>query len=145
MCIPDKILRKPGVFTAFETEIMKMHCLQGYQILWRIPFLKKEAADIVYSHHERFDGTGYPRRLKGKAIPIGARIFAIADALESITTEHTYRPASTISAACEGIKLGSGTQFDPDIVKVFLRVPTSVWKDLRAEIDKQTPPDFPAA
>src|SRR5579871_2623492 len=78
MAIPDAILRKPGALTEAETEIMREHCFQGYQMLKKIPFLS-EASEIVYSHQERFDGTGYPRGLSGQDIPMGARIFSVAD------------------------------------------------------------------
>src|SRR5512135_3757357 len=78
MAIPDAILRKPGALTPEETEIMKEHCYKGFQMLRRIPFLQ-EAAEIVHAHQEKYDGTGYPRGLKGDEIPLGARIFSIAD------------------------------------------------------------------
>src|SRR5216110_4136984 len=81
MAIPDAILRKPGALDQEETNIMREHCYRGYQILRRIPFLS-EAAEIVYAHQEKFDGTGYPRGLKGEEIPLGARIFSIADTLD---------------------------------------------------------------
>jgi putative nucleotidyltransferase with HDIG domain len=144
ICIPDAILRKPGVLTPQETELMKIHCLKGYQMLRRVSFLQ-DAAEIAYSHHERFDGSGYPRGLRGKDIPLGARIFAIVDTFEAITTAHTYRPARTIAEACAEIKLGSGTLFDPEITLVFLCVGASMWRELRNEIDDPTPPDIPAA
>src|SRR5947208_13511357 len=92
MAIPDAILRKPGALTEAETEIMREHCFRGYQMLRKIPFLS-EAADIVYSHHERFDGTGYPRGLSGTNIPMAARIFSIAATLDA-TTSHRPYPAA---------------------------------------------------
>jgi len=136
MAIPDAILRKPGALTPEETEIMKEHCLKGYMILRRIPFLQ-EAAEIVHAHQEKYDGTGYPRGLKGDEIPMGARIFSIADTLDAITSDRPYRAAQTIQAAQEEIKRWSGRQFDPKIVDVFLRMPETIWRDLRREIDSQ--------
>src|SRR5438045_9064582 len=84
MSIPDHILKKPGKLDAEETAIMREHCYRGYQIVRRIPFLQ-EAAEIVYAHQEKFDGTGYPRGLKGEEIPLGARIFSIAATLDALT------------------------------------------------------------
>src|SRR5271170_1332430 len=85
MAIPDAILRKPGKLDADEVAIMREHCYHGYQILKKIPFLK-EASEIVYAHQEHFDGSGYPRQLRGEQIPLGARIFSVADTLDAITS-----------------------------------------------------------
>jgi putative nucleotidyltransferase with HDIG domain len=136
MAIPDNILRKPGKLTHEETLIMREHCYRGYQMLRKIPFLS-EACDIVYSHQERFDGTGYPRGLQADEIPLGARIFSIADTLDAITCDRPYRKAQSLEAARAEIKRCSGTQFDPDIVEVFLRMPDNIWEDLRREINDQ--------
>lgn len=113
---------------------MREHCYRGYQMLKKIPFLS-EASDIVYSHQERFDGTGYPRGLAGDEIPLGARIFAIADTLDAITSDRPYRPAQSLGAAREEIERWSGRQFDPEVVQVFLSMPQNIWEDLRKEID----------
>ena len=137
MAIPDSILRKPGKLTPDEVAIMREHCYRGYQLLKRIPFLH-EAAEIVYSHQEKFDGTGYPRGLKGEQIPLGARLFAIADTLDAITSDRPYRPAQSLAAARAEIERFSGTQFDPEAVKMFLGMPDNIWEDLRREIDSQT-------
>lgn len=136
MAIPDAILRKPGALTTEETEIMREHCYRGYQMLRKIPFLA-EAADIVYSHQEKFDGSGYPRGLKGEQITLGARIFAVADTLDAITSDRPYRAAQTTRAALEEISHFGGTQFDPDVVKTFLSMPESIWDDLRRQINSQ--------
>jgi putative nucleotidyltransferase with HDIG domain len=136
MAIPDKILTKPGALTPDEVTIMREHCYHGYQILNRIPFLA-EAAEIVYSHQERYDGTGYPRGLKGEQIPLGARMFSVADTLDAITSDRPYRPAQTLQAAREEIERWSGKQFDPDVVKVFLSMPENIWGDLRRQIGAQ--------
>lgn len=134
--IPDTILRKPGKLTEEEKNIMRDHTRRGYEMLKKISFLT-EASEIVYSHQEHFDGTGYPRGLKGKEIPLGARIFAVADTLDAITSDRPYRPAKPAQAAREEIQKWSGRQFDPDIVKVFLSIPEKLWKDLRDEIDSR--------
>jgi putative nucleotidyltransferase with HDIG domain len=136
MAIPDNILRKPGKLTHEEMLIMREHCYRGYQMLKKIPILS-EACDIVYSHQEKFDGTGYPRGLRGDEIPLGARIFSIADTLDAITCDRPYRKAQSLDAARAEIKRCSGTQFDPEIVDVFLRMPDNIWEDLRREINDQ--------
>ena len=136
MAIPDAILRKPGKLNPEEVAIMQEHCYHGYQILKKIPFLK-EASEIVYAHQEHFDGSGYPRQLKGEQIPLGARIFSVADTLDAITCDRPYRKAQSLTAARDEIKLWSGRQFDPDVVRVFLDMPEKIWPDLRKEIDSQ--------
>jgi len=113
---------------------MKEHCYRGYKIISRIPFLT-EAAEIVYSHQERYDGLGYPRGLKGDEIPLGARIFAIADTLDAMRSDRPYRAAQSIEAARKEIAAWSGRQFDPQIVKVFLEMPDNIWEDLRDDIN----------
>ena len=133
MGVPDSILRKPGPLTAEEREIMRRHCDIGYAVLERIPFLK-EAAEIVLSHQECYDGSGYPRGLRGEQIPLGARIFAVADTLDAMISDRPYRKALPISAAREEIKRYSGRQFDPRVVEVFLAHPDSVWIALHDKI-----------
>ncbi|HKM46024.1 MAG TPA: HD domain-containing phosphohydrolase [Terriglobales bacterium] len=137
IAIPDEILKKPGKLTDKEMDIMKEHCERGYKIIKDIPFLAG-AAEIVYSHQEHYDGQGYPRRLKGNEIPLGARIFSIADTLDAMTVDRRYRPAQSFEAAREEIERWSGRQFDPEIVKVFLEMPDSIWEDLRKDIDGQS-------
>jgi putative nucleotidyltransferase with HDIG domain len=136
MAIPDAILRKPDKLTADEVVIMNEHAYHGYQILKKIPFLV-EASEIVYAHQERFDGTGYPRGLKGDEIPLGARIFSIADTLDAITSDRPYRARQPLQAARAEIRKWSGRQFDPEIVNVFLEMPDKIWEDLRKDIDAQ--------
>ena len=136
MAIPDQILRKPGPLTLEEQEIMREHCSRGYHILRKIPFLS-DASEIVYSHQEHFDGTGYPNGLKGAEIPIGARIFAVADTLDAITSDRPYRKARSFDAAREEILRCSGTQFDPAVVEMFLKIPNELWHELRSEITGQ--------
>jgi putative nucleotidyltransferase with HDIG domain len=132
MAIPDKILTKPDKLTPDEVDVMKEHAWYGYKIVKNIPFLS-EASEIVYSHQERFDGTGYPRRLKGDEIPLGARIFSIADTFDAITSDRPYRHKQSDEAAFKEIELWSGRQFDPRIVEVFLSMPANIWPDLRKD------------
>ena len=139
MAIPDAILRKPGKLTPDEVVIMREHCYKGYQIVRKIPFLAN-ACEIVYSHQERFDGTGYPRGLKGKEIPLGARIFSIADTLDAMMSDRPYRPKQSYQAAREEIERWSGRQFDPEVVKVFLEMPERQWEDVRNDIAAQISP-----
>lgn len=131
---PDAILLKPGRLTPEEQSIMRQHCERGYEMVRKIPFLR-DAAEIVYAHQERFDGTGYPRGLRGEQIPLGARIFSVADALDAMTSDRPYRKGSSIHAATSEIVRCSGTQFDPHIVEVFLNMPYESWSELRAEIE----------
>jgi putative nucleotidyltransferase with HDIG domain len=136
MAIPDAILRKPGALTDEERTIMREHCYRGYQMLRKIPFLA-EASEIVHSHQEMFDGSGYPRGLKGEQIPLGARIFALADTLDAITSDRPYRRAQSVAAAKEEINKFAGRQFDPEVVRVFNTMPNSIWEDLRKQISAQ--------
>ena len=133
MAIPDAILLKPGRLEPEEVVVMRRHCHSGYQIVHKIPFLK-EAADIVYTHQEHFDGGGYPRKLRGEEIPLGARIFAVADTLDAITSDRPYRRGSPFSAARNEISRCAGTQFDPRVVEAFLSMPSEVWEELRDAI-----------
>jgi len=135
---PDSILLKPARLSDEEMTIMKQHCERGYEMVRKIPFLR-EAAEIVYAHQERFDGTGYPRGLQGEEIPLGARIFAIADALDAITSDRPYRKGTTFAAATEEIARCAGKQFDPRIVEVFLAMPHETWADLCTETGRPSP------
>jgi putative nucleotidyltransferase with HDIG domain len=131
---PDSILLKPGKLTAEEWEVMQQHARIGYKVVSRIAFLAP-AAEIVLTHQERFDGTGYPQELKGEEIPLGARIFAVADTLDAMTSDRPYRKALPFSAAQEEIVRESGRQFDPEIVRVFLTIPETVWQQIHREVD----------
>jgi len=136
MAIPDDILRKPAALSSEEQTIMREHCTRGFNILRKIPFLS-EAAEIVFSHQEHYDGSGYPTGLRGGEIPIGARIFAVADTLDAITSDRPYRKASSFDVARQEILRCSGTQFDPSVVEVFLKIPNELWHELRSEITGQ--------
>jgi len=131
---PDRILLKPGKLDVEETEIMRLHCSRGYEMVRKIPFLR-DAAEIVYAHQESFDGTGYPRGLRGEAIPVGARIFAVADAFDAMTSDRPYRKGMSCERAREELKRCAGTQFDPRIVEAFLAMPEELWGNLRREVE----------
>lgn len=133
MAIPDDVLRKPGSLTPEEREVMREHCARGYQMLRKIPFLTG-AAEIVFCHQEHYDGSGYPNGLRGNEIPLGARLFAVADALDAITSDRPYRSANDFDFARQEILRCSGTQFDPAIVEVFMKIPNDLWQELRTEI-----------
>jgi putative nucleotidyltransferase with HDIG domain len=133
LSVPRHILRKPGTLTADETASIREHCNSGYRMLQKIPFLQ-DVAEIVYAHHERSDGTRYPRRLKGEQIPLGARICAVAETFDAITSNRPCRAAQSFEAARMEIQAWSGKQFDPKIVQAFLGVPEHVWIALRREI-----------
>src|SRR5713226_358188 len=134
MAIPDAILRKPGALTENEMAAMRQHCVKGYEILKKAPFIA-EAAEIVYCHHERYDGTGYPRGLKGEQIPLGARIVAVINTLDAITSDLPYRPAQSLHVAREEILRWSGRQFDPQVVESFLAMSEHIWDALRRDIE----------
>ncbi len=134
LVIPDEIIRKTKALTVEETAVMREHCFRGYQMLQKIPFLK-EIGEIVYAHEERFDGKGYPRGLRGEEIPLGARICAVAELLDAVTSDWPFGAAQTVAAAKEKIRRCSGTQFDPEVVDVFLQMPETTWENLRKAID----------
>lgn len=131
--IPDSILLKEGKLTLEEQTIMQTHVRIGYELLSRIPFLAS-AAEIVLAHQERYDGTGYPQGLIEEEIPLGARIFAVADTLDAMTSDRPYRKALPFSAAREEIIRESGKQFDPDVVRVFLSIPEDTWENIRRAV-----------
>lgn len=136
IAIPDTILRKPGPLDDHEREIVRGHCFRGYQILKSIPFLS-QAAEIVYAHQESYDGTGYPRHLKGEDIPLGARICSVAQALDVITSNRPYRAARSLKDARQEIHNCSGRQFDPRVVNTFLGIEGNLWADLGEALSQQ--------
>jgi HD-GYP domain-containing protein (c-di-GMP phosphodiesterase class II) len=121
MAIPDSILLKPGPLTEDEWVIMRQHTVYAFQMLAGIPFIG-QALDIPYCHHEKWDGTGYPRGLKGEEIPLGARIFAVVDVWDALTYDRPYRPAWPPGAVRANIAAQSGRHFDPQVVAVFLEL-----------------------
>ncbi len=116
--VPDAILRKPGALTDEEWVFMRKHPAMGYRILAQVPYLRP-AARMVLAHHERWDGGGYPRRLKGEEIPFGARIFALADTYDAIISDRPYRNGKSPDEALQEILRCAGTQFDPKVVEAF--------------------------
>ena len=120
--IPDAILRKPGPLNEEEWTIMRRHPKLGHEILHGVDFLEPSLPVVLY-HHERWDGNGYPSGLAGEAIPLAARIFAIADAFDAITSSRPYKKAQPISFAVEAIQTASNKQFDPAVVETFLHTP----------------------
>ncbi len=118
--VPDAVLLKPGRLSNEEWQTMRKHPHNGYLILQKLPFLAM-AADIVLCHEERFDGTGYPRGLKGEAIPLAARLFAVIDTLDAMTFDRPYRKAQPFDVAKDEILRMAGSQFDPLAVEAFLR------------------------
>jgi cyclic di-GMP phosphodiesterase len=131
--IPDSVLLKQGKLTPEEMTVMQTHVRIGYELLSRIPFLSS-ASEIVLAHQERYDGAGYPQGLVGEEIPLGARIFAIADTLDAMTSDRPYRQALPFKTAREEIIRESGKQFDPDVVRVFLSLPEQTWEDIRRQV-----------
>jgi putative nucleotidyltransferase with HDIG domain len=122
MGIPDSILHKPGLLTDSEQQTMRRHPFFAYELLGPIAYLRP-ALDIPYCHHEKWDGSGYPRGLKGEDIPLAARIFAVIDVWDALTSTRPYRPAWPKEKARAYITEHAGMDFDPDIVKVFLNLP----------------------
>ncbi len=133
VAIPDAILYKPGPLTDKERALMEQHPLIGAEIVRGIDFLGS-AAHVVRSHHERWDGGGYPDGLAGERIPLAARVFAVADVLDAVTTERPYRPASILTVARSMIVEQSGQQFDPSVVAAFQTIPDEVFERIAAEI-----------
>ncbi len=118
MGIPDSILLKPSTLSEDEWVVMRQHPLYANELLKPIYYLE-EAVDIPFCHHERWNGEGYPRRLKGEEIPLAARIFAVVDVFDALTSDRPYRPAWTLDAALRYIREQSGKLFDPKVVDAF--------------------------
>lgn len=121
--IPDAILNHPGKLDDASMQLVRTHALRGEEILCRFPGPHmREVATLVGAHHERFDGTGYPRRLRGDAIPLGARIISVCDAFDAMTGGRCYRPVWSYGRAIEELVACAGTQFDPDVVEAFISI-----------------------
>lgn len=127
--IPDSILLKPGKLTPAERDLMNTHSWLGYDLLRPVQAFR-EAAEIVLAHHERYDGHGYPYGLKGERIPLGARVFAVADTLDAITTDRPYRRALSLDYAYGEIQRERGRQFDPQVADVFQSIPESLIREI---------------
>jgi response regulator RpfG family c-di-GMP phosphodiesterase len=119
--VPDAILQKAGPLDADEQRVMRQHPEIGYRIIGHIGYFAR-AAEIIHSHHEHFDGSGYPRGLKGDDIPHGARVFAVADALDALTVKRSYHEALPFEEAFEEIIKSSGRVYDPAMIQAALRV-----------------------
>jgi HD-GYP domain-containing protein (c-di-GMP phosphodiesterase class II) len=117
--VPDHILLKPGKLTDEEWVIMRQHPQYAYDMIWPIEYLQP-ALDIPYYHHERWDGTGYPKKLKGEEIPLSARIFSVIDVWDALTNERPYKRAMSREDALAEIKSQRGIQFDPLVTDSFL-------------------------
>src|SRR5436190_8638520 len=130
--VPDSILRKPAKLTEEEWVLMREHPLHGQQILRGIEFLQG-AARVVAQHHEKWDGTGYPLGLRSEDIDINARIFAVADAFDAITSDRVYRRGKSYEAAAKELDEWAGRQFDPKVVKAFHSVPREDWEELHRQ------------
>jgi HD-GYP domain-containing protein (c-di-GMP phosphodiesterase class II) len=133
VAISDGILFKPEELSPKERALMEEHPTKGSEIIKHIGFLG-DAAAVVRSHHERWDGGGYPDGLAGEEIPIAARVFAVADVLDALTTDRPYRPASPLQVAREMINAESGTHFDPDVVEAFNQITDETFERIKAEI-----------
>lgn len=133
--IPDRILRKPGPLTPEERAIMEKHVRIGYEIVHRIPPLAA-SAEIVLTHHEHFDGTGYPQGLRGREIPLGSRIFAVADAFDAMTSNRPYRRALPDSVALDEIVQRAGSRYDPEVVQTFTSIPLELWSKIREDVEE---------
>jgi response regulator RpfG family c-di-GMP phosphodiesterase len=128
--VPDAILRKPAPLTEEEWQEMREHPLHGQKILRGIEFLEG-AARVVSQHHERWDGTGYPLGLRGEEIDLNARIFAVADAFDAMTSDRVYRAGKSYERAADELGRHAGAQFDPRVVEAFRHVPPEEWEELR--------------
>jgi response regulator RpfG family c-di-GMP phosphodiesterase len=120
--VPDAIVLKPGPLDPEEFEYMRGHVTLGERIVAEVPYLRGIAADIIHSHHERWDGRGYPSGLEGEAIPLAARIFSIVDSFDAITNDRPYRAAQSVDHALHEIEKAAGTQFDPMIAAAFVHL-----------------------
>jgi putative nucleotidyltransferase with HDIG domain len=127
LAIPDGILLKPGSLNEQERQIMQRHVELGYDLVKGIPFLA-EAAEVILAHHERYNGSGYPRGLRGDNIPMCARIFAVADSFDAMTSDRPYRSALSLQAARTEIDAGRGELFDPEVVDAFFGLGEEAWK-----------------
>jgi cyclic di-GMP phosphodiesterase len=139
--VPDSILRKPAKLTDEEWVRMREHPLHGQQILRGIEFLQG-AARVVAQHHEKWDGTGYPLGLRNEEIDICARIFAVADAFDAITSDRVYRRGKPYEAAAQELDDWAGRQFDPKVVEAFHRVPKEDWEELHRQSLMPKPDQF---
>ncbi len=128
--MPDSVLLKPGFLSDEERTVMQQHPAIGYEMLRHNPLLT-DAAEIVLAHHERYNGSGYPMGLTGENIPLGARICAITDTFDALTSIRPYRMPMSFEDACNYIKSERGRHYDPQIVDMFTALPPSQWQDVQ--------------
>ena len=133
MAIPDSILKKPGPLAPKEWDVIRRHPALGYGLV-------REVGDIILCHHEHYDGSGYPKGLKGEKIPFEARIFAVADTLDAVTSHRPYRAPRDFGAARRELEQNAGRQFDPKVVDVFCGLDLAVWEKIRFETTRLLPP-----
>jgi ribonuclease P protein subunit RPR2 len=133
VAISDAILHKPGRLTRPERDEMRRHPVIGEEIVRGIEFLG-DARQVVRSHHERWDGSGYPDGLAGERIPLPARVFAVADTLDAVTSDRPYRAASSFEQARAVIEAGAGTQFDPEVARTFAEIPDERLEEIRCTL-----------
>jgi HD-GYP domain-containing protein (c-di-GMP phosphodiesterase class II) len=134
--VPDSILNKPSALDPEERQIIEKHPREGYEMLMDIPYLKDEV-QIVLAHQESWDGRGYPFGLRGDEIPLGARLFAVADTFDALTSHRPYRQSRPMDEACAVIAELSGSQFDPLVVTAFLAVPIAEWMSIRIRVENE--------
>lgn len=144
IAVPDQILLKPGKLADREWAEMCKHPEAGYRIVKRIGFLK-DAAEIVYAHHEKFDGGGYPRGLEGEEIPFGARIFMVADVYDALTSERPYRSPVSYEEAAAEIRSLSGSHFDPVIVDTFMAIAPNQLQEIADRYRDAAPAESPTS
>jgi putative nucleotidyltransferase with HDIG domain len=139
MAIPDSILKKPGPLAPKEWDVIRRHPALGYGLVRDVKMVR-EVGDIILCHHEHYDGSGYPKGLKAEKIPYEARIFAVADTLDAVTSHRPYRAPRDFKAARRELEANAGRQFDPGIVDVFCRMDLAVWEKIRFETTRILPP-----
>jgi putative nucleotidyltransferase with HDIG domain len=139
MAIPDSILKKPGPLSGKEWEVIRRHPALGYGLVRDVK-LVREVGNIILCHHEKYDGTGYPKGLKGEAIPIEARVFAVADTLDAVTSHRPYRAPRDFRVARRELVGCAGKQFDPKVVDVFCGLDLAVWEKIRFQTTRLLPP-----
>ncbi len=132
--IKDNILLKSGTLTEKEFDVMKTHVELGKEIVSKDPWFR-DALDVIHYHHEKFDGQGYPNGMQKDEIPLNARIFAIVDVFDALTSDRPYRSAYRLEKAQEVMKEGAGTHFDPELLEVFLKISPELYRDI-AHLDK---------
>lgn len=136
--VPDSVLLKPGSLTTGEWVKMREHVAHGLRIIDGVDFLTG-ARYVVGQHHEKYDGSGYPNKLRGDGIHIHARIFAVADAFDAIRSDRPYRAAQSSEKACEELRLHAGMHFDPKVVSTFMSIPEVEWEEIRRNVQNEEP------